>query len=183
MGFDIFAVEANKSLAFKLKSENIFSRISVLNAVVGAESESIMFYENINHGISSVIRPRSDEIKNIYELKTITLDDFSYLAPMIMKIDIEGCEKQAIKGATKILEYVKPVCLLEVEREDIRYFVDLFSTYEYKPLAYFYRNKSFEFFNIEETQKNMIKSDSPIRTNILFLPSWLGEIRYSELVQ
>jgi FkbM family methyltransferase len=180
LNFDVLAIEANKSLAFKLKSEHVFSRVSVINAVVGAETNSVIFYENYNHGISSIMRPENFEIKKTYILNNVCLDDYSYLAPMFIKVDIEGCEKKAIQESIKILTYIKPIWLLEVDRREINYFIQFFIKHDYKPSVYFYLNKCFKFKELNIMERNLIENNSPERTNILFVPPWLDDFEIED---
>lgn len=58
-----------------------------------------------------------------YEVETVALDDFvaaTGLMPRVIKMDIEGAEFDALRGATTILTKGKPVLMLEQSPSDMR---------------------------------------------------------------
>jgi FkbM family methyltransferase len=58
-----------------------------------------------------------------YRVETLALDDFvaeTKLMPRIIKMDIEGAEFDALRGATTILTEGKPILILEQSPSDMR---------------------------------------------------------------
>lgn len=59
----------------------------------------------------------------MYSVSTIALDDFvesTGLAPVVIKMDIEGAEFDALNGMTRLLEAHKPHLMLETQPQDSR---------------------------------------------------------------
>jgi FkbM family methyltransferase len=60
----------------------------------------------------------------IIEVPTTTVDEYAAMVPLrgldLMKLDIEGSELRALKGATKVIERFRPVLLVEYNRLALR---------------------------------------------------------------
>jgi FkbM family methyltransferase len=102
--------------AFEANSQTIKTTIKVLkanccvnvwlsHAAVFEQTGTVMPLYGAGHGGDSIVFERSDTI--IDRPRTIALDEFCTefdLWPDVVKIDIEGAELPALRGATKMLE-------------------------------------------------------------------------------
>ena len=106
-----------------------------------------------------------DEIK-ICKVKTIKLDDIIKNRKIgFIKIDVEGHEKNVIKGASKIIKKNKPNMLVEIEerytKEKLKKTINFINNLGYKSY-FFHRNKL-----VSTTKLKNAKS----KNNYIFLPS------------
>jgi FkbM family methyltransferase len=91
--------------------------------------------ENNNFGGLELIQPlRSDNqsmVKlNYEEIWTTTLDDFNEEVDFI-KMDIEGMEDKAFRGAKLILKNYRPICFIEILKTDVEFLINLFKEMDY----------------------------------------------------
>jgi hypothetical protein len=61
-----------------------------------------------------------------------TLDSYG-LDPDIVKIDVQGAERQVVEGAVETLERTHPVLLVEAPSADV---IDVVAHFGYRPYAY-----------------------------------------------
>ena len=64
-------------------------------------------------------------------IDTIALDDFDESVDFI-KIDIEGMEDQALRGAKLVFEKSKPVVFIEILKTDKVFVLDFFKNHNYR---------------------------------------------------
>lgn len=83
------------------------------------------------------------------EIEVVTLDDYFYerqIFPNLIKIDVEGHEKQVLLGGIRLLKYCHPTLLLECENRHLHQGETIFDVFKilldigYQ--GYFYENKS-----------------------------------------
>jgi FkbM family methyltransferase len=80
-----------------------------------------------------VYRYRPDKLEIVTETVEIrTLDSFD-LDPKIVKIDVQGAERQVIEGGVRTIERSRPVLLVEAPSDDV---VDLVAEFGYRPYAF-----------------------------------------------
>lgn len=111
-----FAVEASPRKSEWLKKR--FPSVTIFNTALSDKSGEICFYENMSKpGFSSVTAPQDEDSANVREVKVnaSTLDE---LIPEdvnidFIKIDIEGHEYEALKGAARVLTRSQPIILFE----------------------------------------------------------------------
>ncbi len=68
-----------------------------------------------------------NQVKEGSKIERIRLDDFvkeSQLFPSVIKLDIEGYELKALRGAKKILNDLYPSLLVEIDRDNLGHFGD-----------------------------------------------------------
>jgi FkbM family methyltransferase len=81
--------------------------------------------------IEPLLSDNHDMIKSSFEeVRTTTLDDFDEAVDFV-KIDIEGMEDKALKGAKIILEKYKPICFVELFKTDVEFVINLFKSMNY----------------------------------------------------
>lgn len=116
---------------------NIFCyNLAVSDGSEGKIKISLPNYDEVNNfGGLELIQPlRSDNqemVKNNFEeIATTTLDEFNEAVDFI-KMDIEGMEDKAFKGAKLILEKYKPICFIEILKTDVEFLITLFKEMGY----------------------------------------------------
>lgn len=68
---------------------------------------------------------------NSGSIPVVALDDQDLPAPTLMKLDIEGFELSALKGATNILKTNRPIVITEINHCFLRYNKDLLPLHEF----------------------------------------------------
>lgn len=96
----VIAIEADRVNVDKISANvalNNFSNVQVMHRAVGATTgEALLF--SIERVVSEAIPGHRCEA-----VSTIALNDFAHLKPDVIKIDIEGQEVNALRGAHEIL--------------------------------------------------------------------------------
>lgn len=134
-GLSVIAIEANPQYAGLLTrtiEENDADNVAVVNAAVSeSEGMAMLKVPETLHGGAS-ITDNHIEASHHYSVKTITLDDLQGPAGdrVLVKMDIEGAEEMAFKGATEFNQVVKPTYILEyTPRHYTENFFDALSSY------------------------------------------------------
>jgi len=83
--------------------------------------------------------------KEVYLRK---LDDYKF-RPKMIKIDVQGHEKQVIQGLLKTIKKYKPIILLEFNNSH-KEIISILKVYGYKP--YFYRSKEKKLFTLRKNK-------------------------------
>ena len=141
----IISIEASKKTASEfLKNLNLnnFKNINFFNkAVSNLIDENVLFYESINDWESS--QTHSDfKLSSKLKIKSIRIDDLLKGYPLndylvIIKLDIEGNEINAIEGALEIIEKSEPLIIIEFskyifeKKDNIDYLKDFLMNYDY----------------------------------------------------
>lgn len=111
-------------------------RLLILNLVMNGLHDRTIF-DYVGFGASDVDREgfaMTDRHKNLGaarmiagegEIATLRPDDFLFdETPDFVKIDVEGMEMQVLRGLQKTIQRVRPVLLVEVDRDNIHDFAD-----------------------------------------------------------
>jgi FkbM family methyltransferase len=103
---------------------------------------------------------QSGGIRNTYRVLTIGLDTMLDLAPAprVIKIDIEGAELMAFRGATKLLNQIRPRIVCEVDEKNA------------EPLAQQFTAANYLMFDAEHLEQHPQRISLPT-LNTLFLPA------------
>ena len=141
----IISIEASKKTASEfLKNLNLnnFKNINFFNkAVSNLIDENVLFYESINDWESS--QTHSDfKLSSKLKIKSIRIDDLLKGYPLndylvIIKLDIEGNEINAIEGALEIIQKSEPLIIIEFskyifeKKDNIDYLKDFLMNYDY----------------------------------------------------
>jgi FkbM family methyltransferase len=115
--------ETRKALEWNIASVGGLDRATVM--AKGAWNEAGAFTMTVDPfrpGRSSVVVPSPDQAAYQVEVELGRLDDMASMVPRVdfIKMDIEGAEINALKGATEILSRWKPQLSIAVEHTDDR---------------------------------------------------------------
>ncbi len=112
----VYAIEPNPEVFAKLKSTYEGNpNVCALNVGIARESGKLTFNVNVNTGTSSFLKPtryhgthQAKRIKEAIEIETISIIDLASRNGLehigILKLDIEGFELEALKGADTLLK-------------------------------------------------------------------------------
>lgn len=163
----IYAIEANPELSGQLSNKFSGSdNIKIVDKAIGSQNTTMRFnISNNPHSSSFLARGKSNEkyhgdttsFKKEIDVEVVRLDtELSFLDKIdILKLDLEGYELEALKGAFGILDKVK-IIVTEVEFSDMYKGAPRFSE-----LEIFLRENNFRFLNFydlytnEDVQLNM----------------------------
>lgn len=76
-----------------------------------------------SHGLGAMINPKESnsgawELRKGSEINIFPLDDFN-LTPSFIKIDVQGSEREVLKGAERTIRIHKPVVVIEAITNDV----------------------------------------------------------------
>ena len=103
---------------------NDLSQVTVLPFALGARPGALLFTVMGNGGGLSSFAPANPERGSAAKVAVMRLDDC--LTPdlagrvKLVKIDVEGAETAALRGAARLFQQERPLLLLEVEDEHLR---------------------------------------------------------------
>jgi FkbM family methyltransferase len=136
----VIAFEPGELHARNLGQTVFWTRISVINAAVGADCGKVAMYTpgadtNALHSATlSLDNPVTAEPgTRVREVEQVTLDDFlgRGIAPGrsvdILKVDVEGYELEVFKGASLLLERHHPLIFCEIEQRHNAGYAAVFS--------------------------------------------------------
>jgi FkbM family methyltransferase len=112
---NVICFEAHPATAKCCRREleiNSITNVDVINAAVSDSAGVVTFYEGPCPSMASLVL----EHGNAMSIPAITLDDMieSHPTPRVIKMDIEGGEARALKGARKLLTKVRPILITEI---------------------------------------------------------------------
>ena len=110
----IYAFEPSE--IFKLLQNNLNNiRNAVsLNFAIGENSGQAKFNINFNYPAASHIDDKGNKTVDVKTIDSLIQKDI----PTFIKMDIEGAELEAIKGAQKVIKYHKPVLAISAYHKD-----------------------------------------------------------------
>ena len=130
---------------------------------------------SIDFGLSS-LEVRS-EVSEVIKVKTKTLDSFCFDDVDLIKIDVEGHEKDVLSGGIETIKKCQPIMIIEIEQRHLKYSIKKVFKYIYN-LGYegFYldgkKRKKIQNFDYESDQLpylDNINNKSYIN-NFIFIP-------------
>ena len=121
---EIISIEASKNTLEELKKNlnlNNFKNVKIFNnAVSNSVGENIEFHESINDWESSQTHSNFETISKL-AINSVTIDSLlqeyfldEYL--VVIKLDIEGNEINAIKGALNVIKKSEPLIIIEFSK-------------------------------------------------------------------
>jgi FkbM family methyltransferase len=166
--------ETAKILRFNIDL-NAISNIKVIQKGVGSENGQAKIYDrwDVNRGGASFIASNSKQ--DSYDVEIVRLDDvLSSISIDMIKIDIEGFELEALKGAKNIIGSEKPPiliveCTQETEHQE----------YSREELYFWLKNTNskYKFFKLKGSKSRRSKlieiadeSDLPTHDNLFCIP-------------
>ena len=120
---EIYCFEPDPDVCRILKDKlKNFPKIHVNNCAIGNENGKIPFHKNELTVASSALTMHENNIHqncdakrtNIIEVDIFRMDDFPSLhirEPVLLKLDVQGYEKNALQGAEKTLKYIDYIAL------------------------------------------------------------------------
>ena len=170
----VLAYEASKSTTEEFKKNqllNNFKNINCKNLAISNENDKIIeLYESTNDWESS-INHSSFNKKKISKIKTTTIDfelkDYDLKDFVLcVKLDIEGSEFDAIKGAKETIKKYNPIFIIEISKYNInkmnsnlKFFTEFLSENDYLIID-LYQNK----VEISEIKKRITDVDKDHKT-------------------
>jgi FkbM family methyltransferase len=159
----VIAIEPMKYAQEILKSNskiNKLKNIKIINGVISDENKKVIL--DLTNGVGSASITRDFGKKKVLKVVSTTIDDLVKSCGLkkinFIKMDIEGCEFSALKGAKKTLKKFKPIICLESDIRSFKRINNLLKKFSYQ--AYLFNNDG-NLFRI-----NKIISD---QSNIFFL--------------
>ncbi len=115
----VYSFEPTPDTFTVLQKETLNKKnITLFNYALGASEESKTFFTDGISGGNSLIPAKS--LKTKHKLNTITLDSLfqkPYPTLKLVKIDVEGYEKEVIKGGSNLIKNQKPKIIFEVQMD------------------------------------------------------------------
>jgi len=116
---------------------NTFCHHNAVSNVSGESMDILLpdYSANNNFGALELRPPKhSYNQRMVYRdketVKTITVDHFKE-AIDFMKLDIEGMEDAALRGATQSIDQHRPACLIEIHKTDAAFVLEFFKSRNY----------------------------------------------------
>ena len=119
------ASETNALLKHTIFINQMQQVIEAHNEAMGASSGKTVFYVSPIKGdnSNSLVSYKEDRELNPVNVAMYSIDDFVQLKKIeklaFIKIDVEGAEYDALKGATNTLRNLKPACIVAIHPEPI----------------------------------------------------------------
>ncbi len=171
---EIISIEASKATSnefIKNLKLNNFKNISFFNnAVTNSINENISFYESVNDWESSQthnnFKFNSELIVKTTKIDSILQDYFLEDYIVIIKLDVEGNEINAIKGALEVIKKSNPIIIIEFSKyifenvDNIDYLKNFLTQYDYSIYDINYKKKNLD--NILDMIKNLQKRHKTI---------------------
>jgi FkbM family methyltransferase len=93
--------------------ERRFPHVRVINAAVSDKSGTASFFQAKESGYSSLRRPIDQELVGEIPVEVVRLDDVIDGKVDFMKLDVEGAELPALRGAEMLLDRDQPIIVFE----------------------------------------------------------------------
>jgi FkbM family methyltransferase len=93
---------------------NQCDNVTVVAAAVSDRSGRARFHDGPAHTVGTLAEDGE------YEVDVVTLDDVSGVTPQVIKIDVEGAEAAALRGAGRLLREARPIVLVSTHSTALR---------------------------------------------------------------
>ncbi len=127
---------------FNVDLNELGMRIEPRNKGLGIERGELHFtadYDTVNHVVTDV----ENDSRSLTKVEVSTLDEELDVTPVLIKIDVEGFEKQVLDGGQRVLSHQdQQAVILELNGSGLKYgvadqeIVDLMIGLNYKPCKY-----------------------------------------------
>lgn len=159
--YKIYAFEPNPSVYKRLVynlglNKNISQNIILKNIGVGDKNKTVELQAPFrNRGAGSMVRNYQNEPAEKFSVEIISIDDFvenNRIAQVdLIKIDIEGYEPLALKGAEKTIAKFFPTIFIEIILAN-----SLDNGFPEDYIYYFFKNKGYHLYLIDEETQSLI---------------------------
>jgi FkbM family methyltransferase len=137
----VFAFEPDPKNFKALESNlerNAMAQVTAVAKAVSSESGTVTFASYEYSLVGHIAGENTPGDAKLHQVAAISLDDFIFVEnqpqPSFIKIDVEGAEEQVLRGATRVLQEVRPVILAEVRSGTTWQVVsELMKQYNYDP--------------------------------------------------
>ena len=168
----VFSFEPQSDPAFALTQSALKNELSNIQIIQSAVSDSVgvvdFYSPKSGSGVGSVHRQHASQRSSVNHrfVKSVSLDYFFSKNELnrvdIIKVDVEGNEKNVFVGAKKILETFKPYVWFEVNPSAMKV-----AGYTQNELFLSLRSCGYdEFYDIDKLVAGMSESDSRVGENI-----------------
>lgn len=124
----VYAFEADadnyKALQNNIEINSFWNRITAFNCAVGDECKKVKLFVNLDNDGGNALwdiskhpfneKTRLKKKKPTRVIDMVTLDSLIDEPVKLIKIDVEGCELLALKGAEKLIKKYSPVIIAEI---------------------------------------------------------------------
>lgn len=173
----IVAFEPVPYLFKKLK--RIFPAMSIEPYALSNAEQKLNIYVPIQnqrekHTRATLHMPKSSSFTS-FQIQATTLDSYcqqNNLQPDFIKIDVEGHELQVLEGATSTINKYKPLCLIEIEKQQNPNYEIVLNILHAMEYCAFYVDSMFTlryFSNIDQLQKPEHAGTPYYTHNFLFI--------------
>jgi len=126
----VYAFEADsdnyKSLQNNIEINSFWNRITAFNVAVGDECKKVKLFVNLDNDGGNALwdvskhpfneKTRLKKKKPTRVVDMVTLDSLIDEPVKLIKMDVEGCELLALKGAEKLITKYSPTIIAEINR-------------------------------------------------------------------
>jgi FkbM family methyltransferase len=123
--FSFEALPANiERLRENVRLNGLEEQVNIIHAAVIDQSGETEFFTHASGAMGKAAGSagRDSEYGEIIHVRAVTLDDFIFTeenpVPDVIKMDIEGGEKLAVKGMVRTLSEYRPILLIELHGEE-----------------------------------------------------------------
>lgn len=109
------------ALTANAQSADLINKLDCHNVALSNTTENgkLYFRKGVNKSTVGKIYTGDKDKSNMVSISIIQLDDLNIQNVDLLKIDVEGFEKQVIEGGLKTIERDKPIICLEMNDDDM----------------------------------------------------------------
>lgn len=137
IGIEAYPLHARWAMEFS-EANRLNRKLSILPVAAGSET-----------GFMDIVYAfgRADNVPRVFNALCVKIDDIAPPGVSLIKMDIEGAEPEALKGALKVLERDRPVLFIEASTtEDLDKIESIISPLGYRKTAKSFRGSpTYEF--------------------------------------
>ena len=117
----VYAFEPDTEVLSSLNEQLVLNRLHMVKAIplaVSDKSGFALFDRSKSRATGHIVPERAAGSESIFHVRTTNLDTFVFKdgnpPPTFIKIDIEGSESAALRGATRLMSQYRPICIIEL---------------------------------------------------------------------
>lgn len=106
------------------RANNLDGRFNLMRLAAFSRTGALLMESSARrhgHGHAHAKEIWDSGLRESFEVRCTTLDDFAreHPTPDLIKIDVEGCEAEVVKGAEWLMREVRPTILCEVHNDEL----------------------------------------------------------------